>query len=523
MPPVLAFLTAFCRYAGESGTEDEKLGQEALGMVSKTLRAMARGGIYDHVGGGFHRYSTDPYWHLPHFEKMLYDNAQLIMAYTEAYELLGEPLYEQVVRESADYVLREMTHPEGGFFSAEDADSVAPDAAESGQPGQTGGHPKKREGAFYVWRQDTVQNLLKEHPDPRAAAVFAYVFDVREQGNVGRDPFGEFRGQNVLYQARSIEAAAARFDRSLEEIRAILDQSRRMLFTARLERPRPHLDDKVLTAWNGLMISALARASRTFEIPAYLEAAERAADFIYSRLYDPNSGQLFRRWREGEAKIEGLADDYAYLIQGLADLYEAGFASSRLKWAFELMDRFLERFTDAASGAVYLTPEGHDPFLAVQIRDAIDNVAPSAASAAANSLVRLYRVSRRAAYESAYRSICRAMGKQAAQSPKAVPYLLRAVLLDRSLHVHLVIAGRGEEAATSGLIAEARRSGGMGQSMVLLSDAADREGLSRVLPEAAEMGIPEKGASARVCYNQSCRPPVDTPEKLARELETAFQ
>ncbi len=516
MPPVLDFLLT-CRQFATENREAQLHGQDALRMLTRTLDAMAAGGIYDHIGGGFHRYATDSAWHVPHFEKMLYDNAQLIPVYAEAWEMTGQSTYAEVAKETIAYVLRDMTHPEGGFYSAEDADSV-PEQTDEG-PENTG---HKREGAFYVWTSGQVDSLLSGHPDPLAKELFRYLYDVRQEGNAAHDPFGEFRGQNILHRVRSIDAAAVRFDLPEEKVREILAEAGQMLFAARCQRPRPHLDDKILTAWNGLMISALARAYPVFQDTTYLAAARRAADFLYSRLYDPETGRLFRRWREGEAKFDGLSEDYAFLVQGLLDLYAADFSPFYLQWADRLMQRFLELFTDSATGTVYQTPGGHDPLLVLAMKDGTDNVTPSAASVAACSLVRLARITGNPDFETACRSLFRSAAAQAARLPKSVPSLLKAVLLDNSVHVHMVIAGGEGSADAERMTETGRRMGGLGQSIVRIKNAEERKRLARVIANAEDTALPDGGAAAYACFHQSCRPPVDSAEKLADQLESAF-
>ncbi len=261
---MLSFLLAY-----GNRSRDER----ALEMTEKTLAAMARGGIYDALGGGFHRYSTDERWHVPHFEKMLYDQALLARTYTEAFQATGNPVYEKTAREVLEYVLRDLTHPDGGFYSAEDADS----ASDPSLP------QAKTEGAFYVWDAGEIKNLL----DAGEADIFSLVYGVKEEGNVEHDPFGEFVKKNVLFQALPLEQAAMQLEISLPEARKRLDSARNKLFKARSLRPRPHLDDKVLSDWNGLMISAFALAARVFSEPRYASAARRAMDFILSRCRTP--------------------------------------------------------------------------------------------------------------------------------------------------------------------------------------------------------------------------------------------
>jgi hypothetical protein len=514
MPPILQFLLNFNRFSEETG-QNASLKEKSLAMATSSLDAMAFGGIYDQLGGGFHRYSTDAKWHVPHFEKMLYDNAQLISVYTRAYQMTRHPLYAGIVKESIDYVLRDMTHPDGGFYSAEDADSVPPEAQEA--------HAAKREGAFYAWPYQEIRAILEQEMGPQAADFFCYLFDIRENGNVARDPFGEFKGQNVLHQIHSIKEAADHFGMAEADARHLLEKAKRRLFQARSHRPRPHLDDKILTAWNGLMISALAQAATVFHEPAYLSAAEKSVSFIHANMYDPDANRLYRRWREGEAKIDGLADDYAFLINGLIDLYEASFQPWLLEWATWLMHRFLSDFINPSAGLVYMAPQSFDPYIAFQMKDAIDNVTPSAASGAALGLVRLSRITGDPEFDTVSESIFRYAGGQMARFPKMAPYMLMAAMISMTRHVHMVITGSKNSHDMFRMIEAGRRAGGIGHSMVVVGDNSDRDQLARILPNSAEISLSESGAAAQVCFNRTCRPPVHSPEKLVEQLETAFK
>ncbi|MDE2143943.1 MAG: thioredoxin domain-containing protein, partial [Elusimicrobia bacterium] len=299
--------------------------KKALDMVVGTLRAMADGGIHDQLGGGFHRYSTDRQWRVPHFEKMLYDNAQLAVNYTEAYQATKAPEFAGVARDILRYVRRDMTAPEGGFYSAEDADSLPPGAPADGA---------LREGAFYLWRKADIFAAL----GPGVGEIFCARYGVEPGGNIGRDPQGEFGGLNILYAAQSATGTAREFHKPEDETRQILEDARRKLLAARQGRRRPLRDDKVVTSWNGLMISAFAKAASTFDDDHDLQAAEGAARFVRTRLYDAKTGRLYRYWRDGERRGAGLADDYAFLVQGLLDLYEASFDANWLEWAVRLTE-----------------------------------------------------------------------------------------------------------------------------------------------------------------------------------------
>ena len=338
-PVTLNFLTRF--YASDPKRES---GKHALEMTLFTLRKMGAGGMHDHIGGGFHRYSVDRYWHVPHFEKMLYDQAQLAVAYLNAYQILGDPHlnplpgqgeadakapvrveFERVARDILDYVVRDMTSKEGGFFSAEDADS--PVVAAGGRSAATG---DQAEGAFYVWAKKEIDAALGD-----AAEIFDFHYGVQPHGNApeGSDPQDEFRGKNILIERHTIAETAKHFGKTEGEIGKLLAQCRTKLFSIRAKRPRPHLDDKIIAAWNGLMISAYARAAQVLDEPRYLEIATSAARFLRANLYDEKSKLLYRNYRGGRSDIEGFADDYAFVIQGLLDLYEASFDVDWLKFA----------------------------------------------------------------------------------------------------------------------------------------------------------------------------------------------
>ncbi len=335
--------------------------EEALDMVTRTLEAMAAGGMHDQLGGGFHRYSVDERWFVPHFEKMLYDQAQLTIAYIEAFQITGRPLFARVARDICDYVLRDMTDGHGGFYSAEDADSADPEDP-----------VKHGEGAFYIWRAQEIEQLLEGNQ----AKAFCRFYGVEQDGNVENDPHGEFTGRNILYQARGEEGYQA------------LAGARAALFAVRDRRPRPHLDNKILTAWNGLMISALARAAGVLDEQRYLEAAKRAAGFLLTRMYDEASGRLLRRYCDGEAAVEAFADDYAFFAQGLTDLFEATGEVEYLKTAEDLLNRGLSRFEDKKGGGFFSTA-GSATDILLRLKDDYDGAEPSANSVAAETLLRV--------------------------------------------------------------------------------------------------------------------------------------
>ncbi|HKE01339.1 MAG TPA: thioredoxin domain-containing protein, partial [Planctomycetota bacterium] len=322
-----------------------------LEMATKTLAAMAKGGMNDQLGGGFHRYSVDGRWHVPHFEKMLYDQGQLAVAYAEAALIAHDALFARTLAATCDYVLRDMTSPEGGFYSAEDADS-AEDAA----------HPEeKREGAFYVFTREDIDRATGD-----AAEAFSLRYGVETDGNA-EDPHGELTGKNVLFVAREIDDVAKRLGAEPAAVARKIDDARAKLLALRAKRPRPHLDDKVLVGWNGLMISGLALAARALDEPRYLAAAERAADFVAKRMRDPKTGKLSRRYRDGDIGLAAHADDYAFFVQGLLDLYETGLDPARLELAEALHRKQDELFRDA--GGRYFSSAGDDPSILVRMQE----------------------------------------------------------------------------------------------------------------------------------------------------------
>ncbi len=355
--------------------------KEALDMSLATLREMAKGGMYDQLGGGFHRYSVDARWFVPHFEKMLYDQAQLATSYLEAVQVTGEASYAETARGILDYVLRDMRDPGGAFYSAEDADSVI-DAA----------HPEEKgEGAFYVWTRAEIETVA----GAPGAEWFSYRYGLEEGGNVSNDPHEEFTGKNILYQAHSLEETARQFARPEEEIEAVIRQVAEKLLSARGARVRPHLDDKVLTAWNGLMISAFAKAGAVLGEQRYGDAARQAADFLAGRMYDAGTGLLLRRYRKGDAAIPGFLDDYAFFTQALLDLYETGFELRDLELAIRLAEKTVELFEDAEHGAFFSTTAG-DPTLVMRIKEDYDGAEPSGNSIAVLNLLRLAEITGRA-------------------------------------------------------------------------------------------------------------------------------
>jgi uncharacterized protein YyaL (SSP411 family) len=467
---------------------------EALQMSLDTLRAMAAGGMHDQLGGGFHRYSVDERWLVPHFEKMLYDQAQLAISYLEAHQITHTAVYAEIARSTLDYVLRDMTHPDGGFYSAEDADSVI-DPSE----------PKvKGEGAFYIWTADELEQALGRE----FYELFATHYGVEKNGNVHQDPHGEFTGKNILYLRQTPEP----------DVAARLVDVRAKLLAIRSKRVRPHLDDKLLTSWNALMISAFAKAAQILNERRYLAAAQRATHFILTRMYDGAKGILQRRFREGEAAIHGFLDDYAFFIAALLDLYEADFDPDHLATAIALAAKMRELFEDPEQGA-FFTTAGRDSSLVLRMKDDYDGAEPSGNSVALLDLLRLAHLTDRDEYrQAAVRTLDALMPKMSSQ-PVAVPQML--VALDYSLAPkrEVVIAGDPNAEPTSALLRELR-SHFLPYTVTLLIDPdATRERLTQLFPAAGVMRQLNGEPTAYVCQNYTCNLPTTEVSKFAELLQ----
>jgi uncharacterized protein YyaL (SSP411 family) len=515
-PVTLNFLTRF--YArdpkGDSGTH-------ALNMALFTLRKMAAGGMHDHIGGGFHRYSVDRYWHVPHFEKMLYDQAQLAAAYLDALQITHERQYEAVARDIIDYVARDMTSNEGGFFSAEDADSPVVAAgglsAVASAKADDPGHRKTAEGAFYVWTKKEIDAALGD-----AADIFDFHYGVQAHGNApeGSDPHDEFRGKNILIERHTIAETAQRFKKTEKEIGESLEKSREKLFSIRAKRPRPHLDDKIIAAWNGLMISAFARAAQVLDEPRYLEIAIRAANFLRANLYVEESKLLYRNYRGGRSNIEGFADDYAFVIQGLLDLYEASFDVGWLKFAVELQETQDHLFFDEKNGG-YFSNSGADESVFLRMKDDNDGAEPAASSVAALNLLRLaqFRDDPAAAGAERARKTIDAFATTLSHFASAMPQMLVALDYSLSKPQQIVIVGKKNVPETKALLKEVHRHF-LPKTILVLADGGEGQ---RYLGEKNEpiraMSPVDGKPAAYVCENFTCKAPVTDPRELAKLLK----
>ena len=377
----------------------------SLAMVEASLVAMAKGGINDHLAGGFHRYSTDAYWHVSHFEKMLYDQALLTRVYLEAYQITGNKEYAFIAKKTLDYVLRDMQDAQGGFYSAQDADSL------------TLGSDHKKEGAFYIWSQSEINSAL----GAESAEIFNYFYGVQADGNARHDPQGEFVGNNILYEAHTIEEASKQFQKDALVIEEILKEAKSQLFKIRSRRSRPHLDDKVMTDWNGLMIGVLAMAGCVLNDPSYISSAQKAADFIMNNLHSQK--KLLHRWRQGQANIDGMLDDYAFFVNGLLDLYEACFDLKYFTEAQRLAGDMINLFEDKDRGGFYLTPKDV-PELIVRPKDIYDGAIPSGNSVAAFVVIRLYHLTSDLEWKECFEKTMKVFAPLIEKNPSAYSFAL---------------------------------------------------------------------------------------------------
>jgi uncharacterized protein len=454
---------------------------EALEMVSITLDRMASGGIHDHLGGGFARYSTDASWHVPHFEKMLYDNAQLARLYTRAWQVTRNEGYRRVAAGTLDYLLREMRHAEGGFWSSQDADSEGV------------------EGKFFTWTWDELV--------PRVGEGVARC--------LGATPEGNWEGTNVLWRPMEVAAVAAEEKIDADDLRSQVEDARRTLFEARESRVRPGTDDKVLAGWNALAIHALAEAGRAMDEPAYVEAAVRCADFVLANLRD-DRGRLLRSWREGVPGRPAFGDDYALLAAACLALFETTFELRWFEEARGLADELLERFRDEDRGGFFQTGSDAEP-LVIRPKDLYDNAMPSGNSVAADVLQRLALLTGEPAYERAGVSALRLVRTAMAQAPTGFGHALCALdlYLGPSREVAIVGDPRGEE--TRALAAEVTVRRYL-PNVVLAVAPPDDETARTAVPLLRDRAPVDGRATAYVCERFACRLPVTDPDTLAGQL-----
>ena len=491
-------LTFLLRYWKRTGAKQpptplwkgDKGDEKALSIVEKTLQSMRLGGIYDHIGLGFHRYSTDSRWLVPHFEKMLYDQAMLTIAYVEGYQATGHQEYKQTAQEILTYVLRDMTAPDGGFYSAEDADSEG------------------EEGKFYVWTEEEIKRILPA--DEAGLAIRA--FNVEKEGNFREEATGEITGRNILYLRKPVFELAFELGIIYEELKEKLESARQKLFDAREKRPRPHRDEKILTDWNGLMIAAMAKAAQTFDNPEYANAAKKAADFILLKIRN-SEGKLYHRYRDGEIAIQGFLDDYAFFIWGLIEIYETDFDVKYLKVALELTEEMIKHFWDEKSGGFYFTADDAESVI-LRRKEIYDGATPSGNSVAMLNLLRLGRMTANTEFEEKAVQIGRAFSKNISQSPVAYTQLMAALDFELGNPYEIVLAGNSQSAETKAMLKALRERFIPNKAVILRPTEVESPEIIYLADYTRDMSSIDGKTTAYVCQNYSCKQPTTEIEKM---------
>jgi uncharacterized protein len=463
---------------------DHAKSERYLEMVVNTLRKMAQGGIYDHLGGGFHRYSVDARWLVPHFEKMLYDNAQLLRIYAQAYLITEDPLFKSVVEETARYLLREMLHSEGGFYSTQDADSEG------------------EEGKFFVWTPDEINRLLGDAD----GEVFCRMYDVSEQGN--------FEEKNILHPTLTLEQASKFFRRDKSAIEALIGRAKEKLFDARETRIKPFRDEKIIAAWNGLALSGLAEAIKISNNPGCAEAANRTVAFIFSKMF--RDGFLLHVYKDNQAKLLGYLDDYAFLAIGLLDLYEALFDRSLLERAVQLTEIMLREFWDERGGGFFYTGESHEPLIS-RAKPIFDASIPSGNAMATQLLLRLFHLTGNEDYRGRAEKILRSYYDAMANQPFGFAHLLCA--MDQYLNPakEIVIVGMRDDSRTLDLIEGIHQLYLPNKTLQL---AAPNQPLVNWSPLLRGKTQVDGQPTAYVCQNFTCSAPVTSRLELKALLQS---
>ncbi|MCP4632010.1 MAG: thioredoxin domain-containing protein [candidate division Zixibacteria bacterium] len=475
------------RYWKRSGDES------ALQIVEKTLKQMRLGGIYDHIGYGFHRYSTDRQWLLPHFEKMLYDQALLATAYLETYQATGDRFYSRTAEEIFEYVMREMSSPEGGFYSAEDADSEG------------------EEGKFYVWETSELMKILGEED----GKLFIEVFNITEDGNFSEQSTGEKTGVSIPHLKKSIPELAVENEYDSEELLEKLSEIRGKLFDAREKRIHPYKDDKILTDWNGLMIAAFAAGARVLKNDNYANFAKKTADFILEKMITKD-GHLYHRYRAGQPGINGMLDDYSFMIHGLIELYQTTFDVKYLRKAIELNDKMIRKFWDSESGGFFLSGDDADDLI-IRAKDIYDGALPSGNSIALLNLIRLSRITANNGYEIKARELLKAFSKEVDNNPSAYSQLLAGLdyLIGPSLEI--VIVGNPDSKDTFKM-KNALNESYFPNKIVILRPGGERPPITEIAGYTLYQNQIDSKATAYVCRNFVCDKPTTDVSKLVDAL-----
>lgn len=462
-----------------SRSKDER----SLEMVVHTLTKMARGGIYDHLGGGFHRYSVDAKWLVPHFEKMLYDNAQLVGVYAHAYTITRDPLFKSVVEQTAGYLLREMLQPEGGFYSTQDADSEG------------------EEGKFFVWTADQINRVVGE----AQGEIFCRMYDVGEPGN--------FEGKSILHPILTVDQASKLFRKEPSEIEVLVARAKQQLFAERENRIKPFRDEKFITAWNGLMLSGLAQAIKVTDNPAAVDAAKQTVEFIFKSMF--RDGFLLHTYKDGQAKLLGYLDDYAFLAVGLLDLYEALFDRAYFNRAIELAETMVREFWDERAGGFFFTGKSHEQLIS-RAKPVFDASIPSGNAMAAQLLLRLHHLTGNDDYRSRAEKVLRSYYDAMESQPFGFAHMLCAMDALLGGVKEIVIVGNPADAAVQQMITEINSIYLPNKVLQLAPPDTTLAEISPLLQGKTQVdGKP----TAYVCHNFTCSAPVTSATELRALLE----
>lgn len=477
-PHSLLFLLRYFNRTGE---------KNALAMVEKTLQQMRLGGMFDQIGFGFHRYSTDSQWLVPHFEKMLYDQALLSLAYIEAFQVSGKLKFKTTAEETIEYVLRDLTSPQGGFYSSEDADSEG------------------EEGKFYLWTKQQIREILASDD----VELGIQLFGIEARGNYYDPASRERNGLNILHMPKPLEEIAAGLNITIEELSFRASRIRNTLFENRKQRIAPTKDDKILTDWNGLMIAALAKAGQIFKGQEYLSSAIRTAEFILENLTDQN-GKLYHCFAKGEKNIEAFLDDYAFLTFGLIELFEASFEEKYLKAATSLTESMISQFWDQTNGGFYLTQDNSKNGL-IRIKQIYDGAVPSGNSVALLNLLRLSYLTNNAQYEELASKIINLFSEGIQTSPTAYTYTLTGIEFASGLPSNIVIVGDFKDKETQDILSALRKT--YRPNLVVSLNAPNKENNSNYKKLDGK-------TTAYICRNKICMPPTNNITKILELLDS---
>ena len=465
------------------GEMSSNAARSELEIVEVSLQQMANGGIYDQLGGGFHRYSVDAEWLVPHFEKMLYDNALLSRLYLHTYLVTVNPFYERIVEETLDYIVREMVSPEGGFYSTQDADSEG------------------EEGKFFTWTVEEIEAALL----PEDARLFMLYYDVTGDGN--------FEGKNILHVKRDAESVADEAEVDIETLQASLQRSRKMLFQLREKRVKPGRDEKILTSWNGLMLRSFAEAARYLDRPDYLQVAVNNAEFLLRELN--RNGRILRTYKDGRARLNGYLEDYAFLADGLLALYEASFDPRWFAEAKRLIDEAITLFADQQNGGFFDTGSDHEALIS-RPKDIMDNATPAGNSVAVDVLLRLAAFTGEETYRRYADDYLHPIADIMVQHPQAFGHILGALDFAISQSKEIALIGDPLQSDTRALL-EVVNTRYLPNSILACASLEDTVSI-HLIPLLVDRPMKDHKATAYVCQNFACQAPVNTPEELARLL-----